>query len=228
MGRHAVICQRWRRRRRRSPPNSRQAQSSYACADATPSSWSHTAGRPVRRRPDRGPDDRPPAFPEGDEGTMSRINLRMPDLLKARIKHAAGREGLSVNAWLVRAAAVAPGTNRPVPSTRTRPPCPTCTGSRPRSGAPQPLSASSAGHPAAKRSRPRTWTRRRVARMAEGCEAQEEGTVASSRSRCGVGPWPATSWRTCAVSAGSSVPRLAWTCGANANVPIGPRSCFCQ
>jgi hypothetical protein len=58
--------------------------------------------------------------------------------------------------------------------------------------------------------------------------AQEEGTVASSRSRCGVGPWPATSWRTCAVSAGSSVPRLAWTCGANANVPIGPRSCFCQ
>src|SRR6266508_4324769 len=25
------------------------------------------------------PDDRPPAFPEGDEGTMSRINLRMPE-----------------------------------------------------------------------------------------------------------------------------------------------------
>src|ERR1700754_101763 len=25
------------------------------------------------------PDHRPPAFPEGDEGTMSRINLRMPD-----------------------------------------------------------------------------------------------------------------------------------------------------
>jgi hypothetical protein len=38
---------------------------------------------------------------------MSRINLRMSDQLKARIEHAAGRDGLSVNAWLVRAAAAA-------------------------------------------------------------------------------------------------------------------------
>ena len=53
------------------------------------------------------PDDRPPAFPEGDEGAMSRINLRMPDHLKARIEQAAASEGLSVNAWLVRAAAAA-------------------------------------------------------------------------------------------------------------------------
>jgi hypothetical protein len=42
---------------------------------------------------------------EGDEGAMSRINLRMPDRLKAWIEQAAGGEGLSVNAWLVRAAA---------------------------------------------------------------------------------------------------------------------------
>ncbi len=41
---------------------------------------------------------------EGDEGTMSRINLRMPDHLKSRIEHAAVSDGLSVNAWLVRAA----------------------------------------------------------------------------------------------------------------------------
>jgi hypothetical protein len=53
------------------------------------------------------PDDRPLAVPERDEGTMSRINLRMPDHLKARIEQAAAREGLSVNAWLVRAAATA-------------------------------------------------------------------------------------------------------------------------
>jgi len=52
-------------------------------------------------------DDRPPAFPEGDEGAVSRINLRMPDHLKARIEQAAASEGLSVNAWLVRAAAAA-------------------------------------------------------------------------------------------------------------------------
>lgn len=44
---------------------------------------------------------------EGDEGTMARINLRLPDHLKARVEQAAGRDGLSVNAWLVRAAAAA-------------------------------------------------------------------------------------------------------------------------
>ncbi|HEV3265428.1 MAG TPA: DUF1778 domain-containing protein [Acidimicrobiales bacterium] len=48
-----------------------------------------------------------PASVDGDEGTMSRINLRMPDQLKARIEQAAGIEGLSVNAWLVRAATAA-------------------------------------------------------------------------------------------------------------------------
>ena len=42
---------------------------------------------------------------EADEGGMARINLRMPDHLKARVESAAIREGLSVNAWLVRAAA---------------------------------------------------------------------------------------------------------------------------
>ena len=42
-----------------------------------------------------------------DGGGMSRINLRMPDRLKARVEQAAGSEGLSVNNWLVRAAATA-------------------------------------------------------------------------------------------------------------------------
>lgn len=42
---------------------------------------------------------------DGDGGTISRINLRMPEQLKTRIEHAAEHEGLSVNAWLVRAAA---------------------------------------------------------------------------------------------------------------------------
>ena len=42
---------------------------------------------------------------EGDEGTISRINVRMPESLKTGIEHAAEREGLSINAWLVRAAA---------------------------------------------------------------------------------------------------------------------------
>jgi hypothetical protein len=44
---------------------------------------------------------------EGDEGGTSRINLRLPDSLKLRAEEAAEREGLSVNAWLVRAVASA-------------------------------------------------------------------------------------------------------------------------
>lgn len=42
---------------------------------------------------------------DADEATISRINLRMPDRLKSLVEQAAAAEGLSVNAWLVRAAA---------------------------------------------------------------------------------------------------------------------------
>jgi len=44
---------------------------------------------------------------EAEDGGTSRINLRLPDALKTRAEAAAGREGLSLNAWLVRAAAAA-------------------------------------------------------------------------------------------------------------------------
>ena len=50
----------------------------------------------------------PAELPEAtDDGPASRINFRLPDQLKNRIEEAAGREGLSVNAWLVRAATAA-------------------------------------------------------------------------------------------------------------------------
>jgi len=42
-----------------------------------------------------------------DEGNMVRINLRLPEHLKARIEEAAAEQGRSVNAWLVRAASAA-------------------------------------------------------------------------------------------------------------------------
>jgi Ribbon-helix-helix protein, copG family len=42
-----------------------------------------------------------------EEGPAARINVRLPEQLKAAIEEAAGREGRSVNAWLVRAAAAA-------------------------------------------------------------------------------------------------------------------------
>ncbi|GAA0504367.1 hypothetical protein Ade02nite_28420 [Paractinoplanes deccanensis] len=40
-----------------------------------------------------------------EEGPAARINVRMPEQLKAAIEEAAAKEGRSVNAWLVRAAA---------------------------------------------------------------------------------------------------------------------------
>src|SRR5262249_40494601 len=59
---------------------------------------------------------------EGDEGAMSRINVRMPDQLKARIEGAASVEGLSVNTWIVRAAAAALDRTHPArPNDRRAP-----------------------------------------------------------------------------------------------------------
>jgi hypothetical protein len=44
---------------------------------------------------------------DADDGAVARINLRMPENLKARVEQAAATEGLSVNSWLVRAASAA-------------------------------------------------------------------------------------------------------------------------
>ncbi|MDQ7908547.1 hypothetical protein RB614_28855 [Phytohabitans sp. ZYX-F-186] len=65
----------------------------------------------------------PVAAPDGEEGGTSRINLRLPDHLKASIEQAAGEAGLSVNAWLVRAAAAAveAGAPRRQPTPRAEP-----------------------------------------------------------------------------------------------------------
>ena len=41
------------------------------------------------------------------EGGTARINLRLPDQLKSQVEQSADREGLSTNAWLVRAVAAA-------------------------------------------------------------------------------------------------------------------------
>jgi Arc-like DNA binding domain len=56
---------------------------------------------------------------DDDDGGMTRINLRMPEGLKTRVEQAAGSDGVSVNSWLVRAAATA--LERPAPDPR-RPP----------------------------------------------------------------------------------------------------------
>jgi uncharacterized protein (DUF1778 family) len=49
----------------------------------------------------------PAAVPVEDDGSTARINFRLSEQLKARVEEAAGRDGISVNAWLVRAATAA-------------------------------------------------------------------------------------------------------------------------
>lgn len=48
-----------------------------------------------------------PGATEPEESASARINFRLPEHLKVRIEAAAGRDGTSVNTWLVRAAAAA-------------------------------------------------------------------------------------------------------------------------
>lgn len=66
---------------------------------------------------------RAPAGPYGtepDEGGTARITLRLPERLKPRVEEAARSEGLSVNAWLVRAVAASLDGGGPRPDTRAR------------------------------------------------------------------------------------------------------------
>jgi hypothetical protein len=65
------------------------------------------AAAPAEPGPESDAPSPPP--PEGDEAATARINLRLPEQLKAGIEQAAAAERLSVNAWAVRrlAAAVA-------------------------------------------------------------------------------------------------------------------------
>ncbi|TDE95885.1 hypothetical protein EXU48_06400 [Occultella glacieicola] len=62
----------------------------------------------------------PPVPPEADEdGSTTRISLRLPEGLKARVDDAASTEGLSVNSWLVRTiqkVLAAPAQDQPAPN----------------------------------------------------------------------------------------------------------------
>ncbi len=49
----------------------------------------------------------PPPVIDADDGAMARINVRLPEQLKARIEEAAAKEKISANVWLARAAAAA-------------------------------------------------------------------------------------------------------------------------
>ncbi|WP_448320006.1 toxin-antitoxin system HicB family antitoxin [Streptomyces sp. CO7] len=79
-------------------------------------------GDPAQPTPAPAPEPlRAPVTAEGDEGGTARVNLRLPAHLKARAEEAANQEGLSVNAWLVRAVSAAvEGGARPRTTERTR------------------------------------------------------------------------------------------------------------
>jgi hypothetical protein len=62
---------------------------------------------------DAPPEPAPVPTPDAEEGATARINLRLPEQLKAGVEEAASRERLSVNSWLVRAAAAALANERP-------------------------------------------------------------------------------------------------------------------
>ena len=73
------------------------------------------AGEPIDApEPTGGWTTRPAAAAAG-EGGISRINLRLPDQLKSQVEQSADREGLSINAWLVRAIAAAVDRGQPGP-----------------------------------------------------------------------------------------------------------------
>jgi HicB family len=59
-----------------------------------------------------------PAAPAGDDDTSARVTLRLSERLKGQAEAAAGREGVSLNTWLVRT--VASGVGRRTVGNRLR------------------------------------------------------------------------------------------------------------
>lgn len=74
-----------------------------------------TTGTPAPSEAAPAPPETPPTG-DAEGAPVARINFRPPESLKVRIEEAAGRDGLSVNAWLTRVATAAleqPSHHRP-------------------------------------------------------------------------------------------------------------------
>jgi hypothetical protein len=69
-------------------------------ADLVVADFGGSAGPP-------GPPPPPAPAPGADAGDVARITLRLPEALKEAVERAAAAEGISVNAWLVRAISAA-------------------------------------------------------------------------------------------------------------------------
>ena len=81
-----------------------------------------TAGEPADSGDANGASATSAAVATPGEGAVARINLRLPDQLKSQVEQSADREGLSINAWLVRAVAAAVDRGQPGPQREQRTP----------------------------------------------------------------------------------------------------------
>jgi predicted HicB family RNase H-like nuclease len=77
----------------------------------------------VNETPHMAPVATPPP-PPSEGGELARVTLRLPEPLKEQVERAANTEGISVNAWLVRAISAALYSGPPAPPGMPMPPLP--------------------------------------------------------------------------------------------------------
>ncbi|MFC4068755.1 hypothetical protein [Actinoplanes subglobosus] len=95
----------------------RNREPSFVVTPAPADQWTDSTPAPPPADPVPAPPPAPVPAPGEDEATV-RISLRLPEHLKNRIEQAAARDGVSINTWLIRAAAaVADGEKPPVTTT---------------------------------------------------------------------------------------------------------------
>ncbi|MFI7604475.1 toxin-antitoxin system HicB family antitoxin [Micromonospora sp. NPDC049366] len=85
----------------------RNREPSFVVTPPPAEQWADDTETPVASplTPPVMPPPQPPA--DGEDETTVRISLRLPEHLKARVEQAAAAAGVSINTWLIRAAAAA-------------------------------------------------------------------------------------------------------------------------
>ncbi|MCM0675226.1 toxin-antitoxin system HicB family antitoxin [Micromonospora phytophila] len=89
----------------------RNREPSFVVTPPPAEQWADETETPLV--PPSDPLPQPPA--DGEDEATVRISLRLPEHLKARVEHAAARDGVSINTWLIRAAAAAVDTGNQHP-----------------------------------------------------------------------------------------------------------------
>lgn len=88
----------------------RNREPSFVVTPAPTDPWTEGSAPPP-------PPDPAPAATQGEDEATVRISLRLPEHLKSRVEQAAARAGVSINTWLIRAAAAAADSDRERPAT---------------------------------------------------------------------------------------------------------------